>query len=48
MIITLQEIYLVYRIEDGKMDRTCSMEMINAQNFLNTDILKIWSRWKDK
>ena len=39
MIITLHEIYLVYRIEDSKMDRTCSMETINAQN-----ILTLW-RW---
>jgi hypothetical protein len=48
VIIALQEIYLVYRIEDSKMDRTCSREMINAQNILKTDILKIWSTWKDK
>jgi len=40
MIIILQDIYLVYRIGDSKMDRTCSREIINIQNILNTDILK--------
>jgi hypothetical protein len=48
MIINLQQIYLVYRIEDSKMDRTCSREIINAQNILNTDNLKIWNRRKRK
>jgi hypothetical protein len=50
MITTLQEIYLVYRLEDSKMDRTCNRKMINSQNILNTrtDILKIFSRWKEK
>ena len=48
MTITLHEIYLVYSFEDSNMDRACSRETINAPNVLNTDILKIRSRWKDK